>query len=352
MNILVTGATGFLGHALITHLLQSEHVVTASVREFSLIIPDEVNQIVTGDLATLDDVTYENGKEVQLRQAKPTSTPEDEAFTNKESFCEQQAGEVKKIKTVLQQMDVVVHTAACLHKMNDKSSNLLAEFRRVNTEATLSLANKAAMAGVRRFIFLSTVKVHGELTSSGEVFSENGTCAPTDPYGISKWEAEQGLMQIAKETGMEVVIIRPPLIYGPGVKGNFADMMKWVKKAVPLPLGVVKNKRSLLALDNLVSFIADCLEHPKAANQCFLLSDGEDVSLTELIQKLASVHGKEARLVPVPVSWMRFAVCLLGKQEVAARLFGSLQVDSSKAKDLLGWQPVITMDEQLKKMVD
>ena len=186
------------------------------------------------------------------------------------------------------------------------------------------------------------------------VFKPDDAYIPTDPYGLSKYEAEQGLLALAKKTVIEVVIIRPSLVYGPGVKANFASMINWLRRGVPLPLGAINNKRSFVALDNLVSFIALCADRPqspKAANQVFLISDGEDVSTTQLLRKVAGALGKDPRLFSVPVGLMSFAARLIGKGNVANRLFGSLQVDNSKARDLLGWQPVITMDEQLNKTV-
>ncbi len=247
--------------------------------------------------------------------------------------------------------DIVIHCAARVHIMNDDVSDSLSAFREVNAAGALELARQAADAGVKRFVFLSSIKVNGELTE-GEPFAPEDKFIPTDPYGLSKYEAEQGLLALAKETGMEVVIIRPPLVYGPGVRANFASMMKWVNKGVPLPLGAVHNQRSLVALDNLVSFIIHCIDHPKAANKVFLISDGEDVSTTELLKKVAKAFDKRAFLLPIPFSWMTFAAKLIGKADVANRLFSSLQVDSSKARDLLGWKPVVTMDEQLKKIAD
>nr|HIL76221.1 SDR family oxidoreductase [Rhodospirillales bacterium] len=247
--------------------------------------------------------------------------------------------------------DIVIHCAARVHIMNDDVSDSLSAFREVNAAGALELARQAADAGVKRFVFLSSIKVNGELTE-GEPFAPEDKFIPTDPYGLSKYEAEQGLLALAKETGMEVVIIRPPLVYGPGVRANFASMMKWVNKGVPLPLGAVHNQRSLVALDNLVSFIIHCIDHPKAANKVFLISDGEDVSTTELLKKVAKAFDKRAFLLPIPVSWMTFAAKLIGNADVASRLFGSLQVDSSKARELLGWEPVITMDEQLKKTAE
>jgi nucleoside-diphosphate-sugar epimerase len=244
--------------------------------------------------------------------------------------------------------------------MNDQVSDPLSEFRLVNRDATLVLARLAAEVGVKRFVFLSSIKVNGEMTMPGHSFKPDDIRVPDDPYGLSKYEAEQGLLALAKETHMEMVIIRPPLVYGVGVKANFASMMKWVGKAVPLPFGAIHNQRSLVALDNLVSFIILCADReksPKAANQVFLISDGEDVSTTQLLHKVSQAlnhHAplsKRAWLVPMPVTIMTFFAKILGKEDVANRLFGSLQVDSSKARDLLGWKPVVTMGEQLAKMV-
>ncbi|WP_291346906.1 NAD-dependent epimerase/dehydratase family protein [Desulfobacula sp.] len=249
-------------------------------------------------------------------------------------------------------IDVVIHTAASAHIMNDSAADPLAEFRKVNTAGTLKLARQAVAAGVRRFVFISSVKVNGEKTGRQvegvrRSFSEEDVPEPQDAYAVSKYEAEQGLMAIAEETELEVVIIRPPLVYGPGVKANFRLLMKWVQRGVPLPLGAVHNKRSFVALDNLVNFIIHCMDHPKAANEVFLISDEEDVSTTELLQKMARAFGKRSLLLPVPVGLMTFVAGLLGKRNVADRLFGSLQVDSSKARDLLGWKPVVSMDRAL-----
>jgi nucleoside-diphosphate-sugar epimerase len=270
-----------------------------------------------------------------------------------------EVGSLNKTDLNLNDIDVIIHTAGRAHIMNDSSSNPLEEFRRVNTGGTLDLARLAADSGVKRFVFLSSIKVNGEMTRPGHPLTPDDVPVPDDPYGLSKYEAEQGLLALAQEKGMEVVIIRPPLVYGPGVKANFSSMMKWMGKPVLLPFGAIHNQRSLVALDNLVSFISLCADReksPQAANQVFLISDGEDVSTTQLLRKVAqalnpqSPAGIKAWLVPVPVSIMTFFAKLLGKGAVANRLFGSLQVDSSKARDLLGWEPVITMDEQLAKM--
>ena len=309
--ILVTGATGFVGQAIVGGLLEAAYDIRACSRQADTALHRDVNLFNIGDLSENND----------WRQA-------------------------------LQDIDVVVHCAARAHIMNDEAIDPLAAFRKVNTAGTLNLARQAADTGVKRFIFISSIKVNGEMTMPGQLFQPNDKYIPTDPYGLSKYEAEQGLLALAQETGMEVVIVRPPLVYGPGVRANFASMLKWINKGVPLPFGTVHNQRSLVALDNLVSFIIHCIDHPKAANEAFLISDSEDVSTTELLRKVANAFGKKPMLLPIPVWLMSFVAKLVGKGDVANRLFGSLQVDSSKARDLLGWQPVITMDEQLKKTAD
>jgi nucleoside-diphosphate-sugar epimerase len=310
MNYLITGATGFVGQALVKHLQSDNNCITAIIRQEN----QQLNGVANVVLADLSDI--------------------------------------KDFSEALQNKDVVIHLAARVHMMNDDPKSSLVAYRQLNTDVTLNLARQASKAHVKRFVFLSSIKVNGESTRPGNPFLPEDNHIPTDPYGLSKYEAEQGLLQIAEETSMEVVFIRPPLVYGPGVKANFASMMNWVNKGVPLPFGAVHNKRSLVALDNLVDFIALCVDRdksPKAANQLFLISDGENVSTTELLQKVGKAFNKKSMLLPIPVWLMTFMAKLLGKGDVANRLFGSLQVDSSKARDLLGWKPVTTMDEQLKK---
>ena len=245
----------------------------------------------------------------------------------------------------------IVHLAARVHVMHDTVVDPLAAFRAANVDGTLNLARQAVAAGVKRFVFISSIKVNGESTCSGRAFTEADEPDPQDAYGQSKHEAEQGLRQIAADTGMEVVIIRPPLIYGPGVKANFAALLRAVQRGWPLPLGAVHNQRSLVALDNLVDFIVTCITHPQAANQTFLVSDGHDLSTTELVRGMALAAGVRARLLPVPVWALQAGAALLGKGDAVQRLCGNLQVDISKARNRLGWVPPISVEEGLRRAV-
>ncbi|WP_439518172.1 UDP-glucose 4-epimerase family protein [Hydrogenophaga sp.] len=252
----------------------------------------------------------------------------------------------------LDSREVVVHLAARVHVMKETASDPLQAFRTVNTEGTLQLARLAAKAGVRRFVFVSSIKVNGESTLPGAPFGPIPADPPMDPYGRSKWEAEQGLRQLAAATGMEVVIVRPPLVYGPGVKANFRSLMKAVCRGIPLPLGcVTANRRSLVALDNLVDLLITCVEHPAAANGTFLVSDGEDLSTAALLQRLGSAAGRPARLLPVPTGLIEAGAALLGQRDVAQRLLGSLQVDIGHTRATLGWTPPISVDEGLRRAV-
>jgi nucleoside-diphosphate-sugar epimerase len=245
--------------------------------------------------------------------------------------------------------DILIHLAARVHVMDDQALDPLAEFRRVNVNGTLTLAKQAAAAGVKRFVFMSSVKVNGESTQAGHPFTEIDGPAPQDAYGVSKYEAEQCLREIAAQTGMEVVIIRPPLVYGNGVKANFASLMRAIQKGWPLPLGAVHNRRSLVALDNLVDFVVTCVNHPQAANQTFMVSDGCDLSTTELVCGLADALQVPHRFLPVPVWALHAGAALLGKRAAVQRLCGNLQVDISKARHLLGWVPPVTVGEGLRR---
>ena len=309
MKILVTGSTGFVGSAVVDNISQHSYFMPrAVVRREKYYFATSVDVIQVGDLAPDTDWG-----------------------------------------AALQGIDVVIHVAARVHVMQDAASDPLVEFRRVNVEGTLNLARQAAVAGVKRFVFISSIKVNGEETPLGKPCHADDHPAPADPYGVSKMEAEQELQQLAREMGIEVVIIRPPLVYGPGVKANFQTMMRWLNRGVPLPLGAIYNKRSLVALDNLVALIVTCIDHPAAANQIFLAGDGEDLSTTELLQRMAKAMGKPARLIPVPAKVLELGATLLGKRALAQRLCGSLQVDISKARDVLDWMPPISVDEGLKR---
>ena len=308
MRIVLTGASGFVGRCLLHELLEAEHQVTAVLRrQTDGVDPRTSVQVIDDFSRSLNWGALLNGQEV------------------------------------------VVHCAARVHVMHDQSSDPLAEFRKVNVEGTLNLARQAAATGVRRFIFISSIKVNGEGTPVGEPYLADAQTAPADPYGISKMEAEQGLRALATETGMEVVIIRPTLVYGPGVKANFLNMMRWLHKGVPLPFGAIHNRRSLVALDNLADLIVTCIDHPAAANQTFLVSDGEDLSTTELLRRMAAALGKPARLLPVPSRLLEMGAALLGRQALSQRLCGSLQVDIGKTRELLDWTPPVSVDEALRK---
>lgn len=249
----------------------------------------------------------------------------------------------------LRSVDQIVHLAARVHVMNDKSTDTFAEFRRVNVEGTANLAHQAAAAGVRRFVYLSSIKVNGEFTEIRRPFTADDTPAPEDPYGVSKHEAEQALRQIAVETGMEVVIIRPPLVYGPGVKANFESMMHWLSRGVPLPFAAAtQNRRSLVALGNLVDLIMTCLSHPAAANQTFLVSDGEDLSTAGLLERIGAALGHPARLFYVPPSILKLGAQVVNKPGIYQRLCGSLQLDIAKTQRVLGWIPPMSVDEGLR----
>lgn len=311
-TVLVTGANGFVGHAVVNELAKRGRVVMAGVRQgssdSSFKAPTSVETVSLGDLS------------------------DEPAFGD-----------------VFSSIDTVVHCAARAHVMNERGTDLLSTYRKHNTQATLNLARQATTAGVRRFVFISTIKVNGEQTSLGQPFTEGDVLASSDPYGVSKLEAEQGLLALAKESKMDVVIIRPVLVYGKGVKGNFYTMIRLVNSGIPLPFGKIINKRSLVSLDNLVDLIITCIDHPKAANQVFLAGDGEDVSTTQLLRQLAQAMGKSSRLVRVPLFVLTMLAAMLGKKAAVQRSLGSLQVDISKIRSVLGWQPIMSLEEGLKR---
>ncbi|MEP1744176.1 MAG: SDR family oxidoreductase [Kangiellaceae bacterium] len=253
----------------------------------------------------------------------------------------------------LRYVDVVIHCAARVHLMVETSTEPLIAYRRVNTEGTINFAKQAAVAGVKRFIFISTIKVNGEETSLDTPFTAADRRLPQDPYGVSKSEAEQQLLNLSSKTGMEVVIIRPPLIYGPGVQANFASLMNLISRDIPLPFACFNmNKRSMVSIYNLVDLIFKCIDHPKATNEVFLVSDDEDLSTIEIIKRLCKACGKNAFMLPVPVGLFQFAGLVTGKSREVKRLTNSLHVDISKTKELLGWIPPMSVDEGFKRTAD
>lgn len=239
--------------------------------------------------------------------------------------------------------DTVIHIAAIAHIVSRDPSL----FHDVNVAGTINLARQAAFAGVRRFIFISSIGVNGSISERPFSFSDQPN--PVGLYALSKWEAEQGLWRIQHETGMEVVVVRPPLVYGPGAPGSFVSLVRWIEKGIPLPLGAIDNKRSLVGIDNLIDLIIRCIDHPAAANQVFLAGDGEDLSTTELLRGVGKAMGKPARLIPVPAGVLQLGATLLGKRAMAQRLLGSLQVDISKTCELLDWKPPYTVEEGLRR---
>ena len=311
MTVLVTGAYGFVGSALCARLRRDGVSVRGATRSVSS-QSDDAETIAIGSISSGTDWAV-----------------------------------------ALKNVEQVVHLVARVHVMNDKSSDPLAEFRRVNVEGTSALARQAVAAGVRRFVFLSSIKVNGEFTEQGQSFATDDVPAPEDPYGVTKYEAENLLRQIASETGMEVVIIRPPLVYGPGVRANFESMMRWLARRVPLPLAAVaQNRRSLLALDNLVDLIVTCLHHPAAANQTFLVSDGEDLSTAQLLKRLGDAMGQPASVFYLPPALLKLGATVLNRPGIYQRLCGSLQLDISKTRRLLGWTPPVSVDEGLRRTAE
>lgn len=306
-EILLTGATGFVGQALDARLRRDGHRLLGTARR-------------AGSLAS--------GTPVAAAELRP-----DQDW----SGC-------------LTDKRAVVHLAARVHVMDDRAADPLAAFRLANTAGTLNLARQSAAAGVRRFVFVSSIKVNGEHTPPGGAFRFDDAPAPLDPYGVSKREAEDGLRELGASSGMEIVIVRPPLVYGPGVKANFAALMRAVRRGWPLPLGgVTANRRSLVALGNLVDLLANCIGHPAAAGQTFLVSDGEDLSTTELLRRMGQALDRPARLLSIPPPVLAACAALVGRRAVAQRLLGSLQVDIAHTCDTLGWTPPLTVDEGLRQ---
>ena len=307
MSILITGASGFIGRALCLSLQQQQQAFIPIYRH-----AQAAAQFGFPNARYQAEIQPDSPWQVQL------------------------AG-----------VQVVLHLAARVHVMHDKASDPLIEYRRSNRDATLNLARQAAQAGVKRFVFLSSIKVNGEASLPGQPFRAAQTPHPLDPYGISKWEAEQALLQLGRDSGMEIVIIRPPLVYGPGVKANFLQLMRWVEKGIPLPLASIKNQRSMVYLGNLLDLIVRCIHMPQAAGQTFLVSDGKDVSTAELIRALAQALHRPARLFSFPPALLKLAATMVRRQAAFERLSSSLQVDISATCQTLHWQPPFSMQQGL-----
>lgn len=303
-KILITGATGFIGRQLCDRLMSEGRQVRRTARDTSQI----EDASVVGDI----------GRETSWQKA-------------------------------LAGVDIVVHLAARVNISQEKSEKLLAEFRKVNTEGTLALARQASQANVKRFVFISSIGVNGNQNT--RPFSEQDTPRPAEPYAVSKLEAEQGLHEIAAETNMEIVIIRPPLVYGFNATGSFGSLVSWIGKGIPLPLGAIHNRRHFVGLDNLVDFIVTCIDHPSAANHTFLVADGAEISTTDLLRRVGRALDKPVRLIPVPMRLLKWCATLLGKQVMAQKLCGSLQVDISKAREVLDWEPPVSVDEGLRRAI-
>jgi nucleoside-diphosphate-sugar epimerase len=306
MKFMISGAGGFVGKALCAELLRRGQSVNAAVRSGNSLI-ENAEVIIIG------------------------------AIDGETNWAD-----------ALRDVDVVIHLAARVHVMRENATDPLAEFLKVNLHGTSNLARQAASSGVKRFIYVSSIKVNGEQTSATQSFTELDEPSPQDFYSISKWQAEQALWCIAQETGLEIVVVRPPLVYGPGVKGNFAQMLAVIAKRFPLPLASVYNRRSLIYVENLVDALIVCATHPVAAGQTYLVSDCEDISTPDLLRQLGEAMECPAHILPFPSSWLLMLGILFGKSDQVERLLGSLQVDSGKIRRDLNWVPPYTLRQGLQ----
>jgi len=306
MRFLITGSNGFVGKPLCAELLRQGHAVRAAIRS-SAQLPDGVEAVAVGDID--GDTDWADA---------------------------------------LQGVEVVIHLAARVHVMKDTATDPMAEFLKVNLHGTENLARQAARAGVKRLVYVSSIKVNGEETRGRHSYTEQQKPAPKDAYGISKWQAEQTLQRIAQETRLEVVIVRPPLVYGPGVKGNFISLLAAIDNGIPLPLAGAINERSLVYVGNLVSALIACATHPAAAGQTYLVRDGEDISTAQLVEKIAGVLGRKSRSFNFPPGLLRAAAIVLGRSAQVDRLFGSLRVSDAKLRSELGWVPPYTLEQGLR----
>ena len=313
MKVLVTGSNGFIGRNLVSQLKNNKDIsLTLSSRVSSRSSERNINQFILTSIDSLTDWTE-----------------------------------------ILEDIDIVIHLLGIAHNnYSNFKSSIQDEYRKINVEATLNLANQAIKANVKRFIYLSSIKVNGEVTVKNRPFTAEDAPNPQDLYAKLKLEAEVALKEITTNSKTELVIIRPVLVYGPGVKGNLLSLIKWIKLGIPLPLRSIKNKRSFVSIRNLIDFINLCLEHPYAANQVFLVSDNFSISTSRLIKKLAIFLKKRLFLIPLPQKVLKFILIILGKKEMAHKLLGSLEVNIQKNQDLLGWKPIQTVDGALEEMAD
>jgi nucleoside-diphosphate-sugar epimerase len=309
-RILITGANGFVGRQLCRSLVRKGLGVKAAVRRTETAPAEEIDYIPVGDI----------GPDTDWSEA-------------------------------LDGVNLVVHLAGRAHIGRENSANPRAEYERINTLGTMRLAQQAAAAQVRRFLFLSSVKVNGEATHD-QSFAENDPPAPQDFYAVSKWQAEEGLIRLHRQGELPVVIIRPPLVYGPGVRANFLQLIRWVDSGLPLPLGKIKNKRSLVGVRNLIDFITVCLQDPSAAGEIFLVSDHEDLSTADLVQRIGGFLGRPPYLLPIPYQFMSILARILGKKETFNKLCHSLQVNVEKSRQVLHWTPPFSVNEELEQTVD
>lgn len=307
-KVLVTGASGFVGSALVERLINDGYELIVISRKSKSFVGSKLVNFIIPDLNPTTDYSV-----------------------------------------LLDGVSTIVHLAARVHLIDEAGTEILTKYRSVNLDSTLNLAKQAAVHGVKRFVYISSIKVNGESTSGEDRFFADDEPKPESPYGISKLEAELSLKVVSEDTGMEVVIIRPPLVYGPKVKANFASMMNWLSIGIPLPFGSIKNSRSLVALDNLVDLILTCIVHPKAANQIFLVSDDHDISTTMLLKSISMAFNKRSRLIPIPVFILRAFFFLVGRKNLSQRLLGSLRVDITKTKELLDWMPAVTFEEGIRR---
>lgn len=305
MKVLLTGGTGFIGRAIFERMIRQEsvHVVIATrLRSTQIGAPTHIINDLSGDTDW---------------------------------------------RAAVDGCDVVIHAAARAHVTSNGGDEQLSSYKRVNVDGALNLARQAAAAGVKRFVFISSIGVNGN--ANVRPYTAQDPAQPVEPYAQSKWEAEQGLWRVQQETGMEVVVIRPPLVYGPNAPGNFGSLVRWIGQGIPLPLGAVHNRRSLVGIDNLVDLIVRCVDHPSAANNVFLAGDGRALSTSELLRLVGEAMEKPARLIPVPAAALQLGATLLGRKAMAQRLLGSLQVDISHTCETLDWQPPFTVEEGLRR---